>query len=206
MKALADYLSMDEFGNIAREIEARHALFLFDSCFAGTVFEATRSQAQSLPVADEVGKLVGEPVRMFITAGDEKQQVPDTSEFRRSVIRALEGEADIDRDGFVLSSEIGFYVHDQVRKTSRLRPMWGKMNRHGFDRGEVLFAGRPPAAASGGWLPERIRSELAAWREALSKPTIDRFRNFLNLYPDGLFATVAEAAQVDRPESSQGDS
>ncbi len=40
---LAAALDMEEFPHYARRIEAKHALFLFDSCFSGSLFYLSRS-------------------------------------------------------------------------------------------------------------------------------------------------------------------
>ena len=48
-----------------RQMEAKHALFLFDSCFSGTVFK-TRDLTETPP---HISASTAKPVRQFITAG-----------------------------------------------------------------------------------------------------------------------------------------
>ncbi len=58
-------LEMNQILTWARRIEAKHALFLFDSCFSGTVFKA-----KALPkVPRQISKAAKLPVRQFITCG-----------------------------------------------------------------------------------------------------------------------------------------
>jgi hypothetical protein len=55
-------LSMDQIITWAREIRAKHVLYIFDSCFSGTVFEVRGPD--DLP--PHINRLTAEPVRMFI--------------------------------------------------------------------------------------------------------------------------------------------
>src|SRR5262245_42254814 len=102
-------ISMSEINVYAEQIEAVHALFVFDSCFAGTIFKS-RSGGVPEAITDKIAR----PVREFITAGTEKQAVPDYSYFRRAFVAALDGAADDNRDGFITGAELGEYMHREV--------------------------------------------------------------------------------------------
>ena len=80
-------VSMSQVLTWCREMDARHALFVFDSCFAGTIFE-TRSLENPPHITDYISK----PVRYFITAGSAREQVPAQSVFVPSFVRGLRGE------------------------------------------------------------------------------------------------------------------
>src|SRR5215475_13634063 len=81
-------VSMDEIAEVyAKQIESKHVLFVFDSCFSGSVF-ATRG-AGAIPPA--IARNIAEPVRQFITAGSEQEVVPDRSIFRDYFVNGLEG-------------------------------------------------------------------------------------------------------------------
>ena len=76
----------------------------------------------------------------MITAGSEGEQALESGGqglFTRYFLRALEGEADFDHDGFVTASEIGTYVRPQVTMASRRRqtPQFGTLE----GSGEVAF-------------------------------------------------------------------
>ncbi len=79
-------LSMAQIVTWAREMTAKHALFLFDSCFSGTVFR-TRALPDEPPHID---RLANEPVRQFITAGSANEEVPARSVFTPAFVDALE--------------------------------------------------------------------------------------------------------------------
>jgi len=70
-------LHMRDFGGLVRLAESRHVLSIFDSCFAGTIFN-TRAGLPS-PVITRATVL---PVRQFLTSGDVDQQVSDDGSFR----------------------------------------------------------------------------------------------------------------------------
>ena len=93
---LQTVIPMTQFETWAKQYTSRHILFMFDSCFAGSVF---RSQS-SIPPA--INRLISQPVRQFITSGDANEEVPDESVFRRELEHALRnGAADANKDGFV---------------------------------------------------------------------------------------------------------
>lgn len=129
-------VSMKEIMNIAERVQAKHALFLFDSCFSGTLFK-TRER-----VSPSIVQKTARPVREFITAGTAKQPVPDQSQFRRQFVVALNGDADTNRDGYVTASELGTFLEEKVTDyTNRAQtPQWGKINNPDLNEGDMVFA------------------------------------------------------------------
>ncbi|MEL6438731.1 MAG: GUN4 domain-containing protein [Cyanobacteria bacterium J06621_8] len=129
--------SMDRMMLWAREIEAKHALFVFDSCFSGTVFKTKANpRLDNAYIRDVTAK----PVRQFIAAGDADQEVPAKSIFTPLFIRGLEGEADYTKDGYVTGSELGLYLTQTLREyTSDQTPQYGKIRDVELDRGDIVF-------------------------------------------------------------------
>jgi uncharacterized caspase-like protein len=82
---LTKALPMMEFEIFARMIDAKHALFLFDACFSGSVFQITRS------IYEPLTEKVNEHVRQFISSGSANETVPDQSIFREQFVNAIEG-------------------------------------------------------------------------------------------------------------------
>jgi len=81
-------MDMELFEVFAKRIEAKHALFLFDSCFSGSIFALERAHPKNITYKTNL------PVRQFITAGGADESVPDESIFRQQFIAALNGEGD----------------------------------------------------------------------------------------------------------------
>lgn len=121
----------------AKTMLAKHALFLFDSCFSGTIFQ-TRSV---LNTGDMIANYLSKPVRQFITAGNAGQEVPAKSIFVPALLEALDGSGDLNADGFITGSEVGLYIADRVTSLSRTQsPQFGKIRDPRLDRGEFIFA------------------------------------------------------------------
>ena len=132
----ADYaISMRDIESASLRIQAKHVLMLFDSCFSGALFSLVRA------VPDDISEKSTLPVRQYITAGREDEQVPDKSMFKRCLMIGLEGDADLTGDGYVTGSELGMYLSDRVVNYTRTRqhPQYGKINNPSLDRGDFVF-------------------------------------------------------------------
>ena len=132
-------LSIRRFGEYVREARSKHVLAIFDSCFAGTIFDSARS----LPPA-AVTRATTFPARQFLTSGDADQQVSDDGTFRKLFLRALAGEdrADANGDGYLTASELGLYLSDRMTNFTRgaQTPRYGKLRDPDYDRGDFVFA------------------------------------------------------------------
>ncbi len=129
-------ISMDQIITWSKRIEAKHALFVFDSCFSGTIFK-TKSLPEHPPhISDKTSR----PVRQYITAGSSGEVVPARSVFTPSFIRALSGEGDMDNDGYVTGTELGLYLHKKVMSYSvGQHPQYGKIKDPDLDEGDFVF-------------------------------------------------------------------
>jgi prokaryotic YEATS domain/Caspase domain len=129
-------LPMSQILAWCRQIEAKHAMFLFDSCFSGTIFKS-----KALPeIPLHISEITSRPVRQFITAGDAGEEVPAKSVFAKSFIRGLQGEADLSRDGYITGSELGMYLRDKVLYyQSGQTPQYGKIRDPDLDEGDFVF-------------------------------------------------------------------
>ncbi len=138
-------ISMNSFKEYAKAIASKHALFVFDSCFSGYMFEVTQNSQRGLvrAVPPIIWEKVGSPVKEFITAGTAQQEVPDDSVFRKRFVQALEGEADYNHDGYVTGTELCDYLTTTVTNSSdrKQTPQCGKAD----GPGDIVFAVyRPP--------------------------------------------------------------
>ncbi len=163
-------LSMQRIEEYALTIDAKHVLFLFDSCFSGSLFALTRA------VPEHISYKTAQPVRQFITSGDENEQVPDKSIFREQLIAALRGEADTNGDGYVTGTELGEFLQNRVVNYSRegQHPQYGKIRHPQLDKGDFVFrvaatAASLPAAADPNAALEAERRQLATEKQRFAE-------------------------------------
>lgn len=128
-------ISMKDIEAYSLRIRSKHLLMLFDSCFSGSIFSMVRA------VPEDISQKSSQPVRQYITAGAEEEQVPDQSLFKRSLLVGLQGDADLTGDGYITGSELGMYLSSKVVKYSKGKqhPQYGKINNPELDRGDFVF-------------------------------------------------------------------
>lgn len=128
-------LDMQQLEVYAKRIQSKHALFLFDSCFSGSIFNMTRAIPEFISYKTE------KDVRQFITSGSADEKVPDISLFRDQLISALEGEGDADKDGYITGTELGEFLQKNVVNYSKgnQHPQYGKIRNPNLDKGDFVF-------------------------------------------------------------------
>ncbi len=121
----------------AEKIQARHALFMFDSCFSGTILNARDQLAPPESISDNIQY----PVRQFITAGRAGETVPDHSDFKQAFLDLIEGRArEPFPDGYITGEELGFYLKHQVPLYNPAQhPQYGKIPNPKLDKGDFVF-------------------------------------------------------------------
>ena len=136
-------LDMTQILAWSRAMTAKHALFLFDSCFSGAIF-----QTKALPnYPPHITRYTNRPVRQFISAGSAGEQVPAKSVFTPSFIKALRGDADLSRDGYVTGTELGLYLREKVLYyNAGQTPQYGKIRDPELDDGDFVFMVPRPVA------------------------------------------------------------
>jgi hypothetical protein len=99
-KARIKAISLTEIRSPMAEVLAKHILFVFDSCFAGTIF-TSRGGDDALQelTPDVVARLMEKPARDIITAGGANERIPAHSPIPKLLLAALNGEADRYRHG-----------------------------------------------------------------------------------------------------------
>jgi formylglycine-generating enzyme required for sulfatase activity len=129
-------VSMNLILTWARRIEAKHVLFLFDSCFSGAVFKAKNLSK----IPRQISQAATEPVRQFITAGSAEETVPAKSVFTPAFIDALRfGWGDLYKDGYITGQELGLYLRNKVPQHIEQTPQYGKIKDYDLSRGDFVF-------------------------------------------------------------------
>ena len=139
-------INMETLVGESKAIRARHVLFLFDSCFSGTILNA-RDRVRPESISDNIRH----PVRQFITAGRAHEPVPDRSVFKTAFLDLIEGRAtEPFRDGYITGAELGLYLKNQVPIYNEAQhPQYGKIRDPKLDKGDFVFV-----------LPQRNLDEL----------------------------------------------
>jgi len=190
--------TMSDVLHWARKIESRHVLFLFDSCFSGTVFKSRALPKQPPSITAYMTK----PVRQFITAGSANEEVPAKSVFTPMFIRALRGAGDLNNDGYITGSELGMYIRDKVSIYNvKQTPQYGKIRDAALDEGDFVFvlANHPnqvsiaPAQIAQVSAPAQMTmsGEHSMWQLVRNSKDIDELQLFIAQFPKSYFVALA---------------
>ena len=129
-------IDMVKFVSDSKKIHAKHVLFMFDSCFSGTILNL-RNRVTPPHITDRIRN----PVRQFITAGRADEPVPDRSEFKKAFLNLLEGRVDEPMpDGYLTGVELGDYLYRTVPEFSEgQHPQHGKIHDQQLNTGDFVF-------------------------------------------------------------------
>ena len=209
-------MDMQQIEVYAKRIRSKHALFLFDSCFSGSLFALSRA------IPENISYKTAKPVRQFITSGSAEEEVPDRSIFRRQFVAALNGEGDTDGDRYITAIELGEFLQKSVVNYSRnaQHPQYGKIRNPNLDKGDFVFALSKSlqkkdstiakiAPATSAFLPD---DEM--WKEMKNSKNAEDFEDFLTAFPESKLAHAARLKlrkikrlqKEDKLESSSEDS
>ena len=120
----------------ALKMKSKHVLFMFDSCFSGSVLNL-----RDRVVPKAIGDAVRYPVRQFITAGRADEPVPDRSVFKQLFIDILEGRVEEPiPDGYITGEELGLFLKSKVPEYNKFQhPQYGKIRDPNLDKGDFVF-------------------------------------------------------------------
>jgi len=153
-------ISMRSMEKYARDILSKHALFMFDACFSGQLFNLSRA------VPASISYKTTKPVRQFITSGSADEEVPDQSLFRKYFVEAITtNDADANNDGYLTVSELSEYLFENVTNYSynNQHPQYGKIRDPYLDKGDFVF----------------VLNESGAPATQVIAPTIEEERNLI---------------------------
>jgi len=137
---IAKAMPMSRIEEYAKQSKSKHALFLFDACFSGSLFSVNRA------IPEIISYKTAQPVRQFITSGSAEETVPDKSIFREQFVQALTTDyADANKDGYLTGTELGKFLQDNVVNYSRntQHPQYGKIRNTYLDKGDFVFVLNP---------------------------------------------------------------
>ena len=208
----ANALDMQMIEVYAKRIQAKHALFVFDSCFSGSLFALSRA------IPDAIGYKTSQPVRQFITSGSANETVPDKSLFRSQFARALQGEADSNQDGYVTGSELGEFLQTSVVNYSKAaqHPQYGKIRNPNLDKGDFVFELPAPSTSLRVTPTPEVNppkmafslgnlEDLAAMEEAFAQVTAYEQRNISTDLKIAAWQQFLQAFADDLPSATRDD-
>lgn len=136
-------IRISKFLDWAEALEVKHALFIFDACFSGTIMMSRSSAPSVQPSSGYVfSDNVQKPLRIFFASGTAEQEVPANSFYANLLTQALLGErneADSNRDGYLTGTELAVFLENEVPTYSKQTPIHGRILDETLDIGEIIF-------------------------------------------------------------------
>ena len=114
-------ISMTELQNWFADYQAKHVMFVADSCYSGLAL-STRAVGLDPESRDYLKQITSKPVRIALVAGgagEEANEWRGHGLFTKFFLEALGGSADADKDGLITSDEIAAFVKPNVTQTAR---------------------------------------------------------------------------------------
>jgi hypothetical protein len=193
-------LSLRRMGEYVRSTDARHVLAVFDSCFAGTIFNVGRAKPPPA-ITHATTRLV----RQFLTSGDAGQEVSDDGTFRKLFLRAINGETNVDanHDGYVVASELGLFMSSEITNYSNgsQTPRNGKLNDPDFNQGDFVFKVASvvpvrvaaPAVQTKPSVQNRVDKEALFWESIKDSQRVSDYEAYVLQFPNGAFVHLARS-------------
>ena len=141
-KAIENAVPFTEVDSWNRQTRARHVLMVFDSCFSGTLFQTMGSEEElRRKDLDGIRRMLGQPIRYYITSGRKEEVVTADSTFATLLLRGLRGEADFFRQGLVSADQLGIYLSREVPKHSQRpqTPQYSHIGNAKLSEGQFFF-------------------------------------------------------------------
>jgi peptidoglycan/xylan/chitin deacetylase (PgdA/CDA1 family)/tetratricopeptide (TPR) repeat protein len=136
----ADAISMTDISDVAEAIPAKHLFWVMDSCYSGLALVRGGGNVDSRNYIQETSRRLA---RQMLTAGGADQQVADSGPNGHSVftwvfLQSLQGEGDLNKDGYITASELAAHLGPVVSSISLQTPAFG--NLIGSEGGDFIFA------------------------------------------------------------------
>ncbi|HEX5550740.1 MAG TPA: caspase family protein [Nitrospira sp.] len=143
-------VTFEQLKEFSHRSASKHTLFLFDSAVRGWEISSTQAlslEGRSAPEEDTEKRAV-----QVLTAADKGEsavRVQERSLFVQALVKALSGEADLDKNGWLMASELGRYVNRQVvdQTKNSQHPVFTQLEGDGDT---IMIEGRKAAFRLGG--------------------------------------------------------
>ncbi len=143
-------VTFEQLKEFSHRSASKHTLFLFDTAVRGwevSAMQALSLEGRSAPEDDTEKRAV-----QVLTAADKGEATvrrQDRSLFVQALVRALSGEADTDKNGWLMASEVGRYVSQQLVDETKgaQHPVFAQLEGDGDT---IMIEGRKAAFRLGG--------------------------------------------------------
>lgn len=134
-------ISTSQVLKLSNTCEAKHLMFVFDSCFSAALFQSksealTAEALLSLTFTDELGRRT----RQFITSSDKVTTSPANSKLTATFIKGLRDKDPMTLGGLITGKSMGLYVAHEIgkeRETSAI-PQYGDVDSQ--KGGDFIFS------------------------------------------------------------------
>jgi uncharacterized caspase-like protein len=155
-------VTFEELKEFSHRSASKHTLFLFDAAVRGWEVSAVQPlslEGRMAPEDDTEKRAV-----QVLTAGDKGNAVTrkqNRSLFVQALVKGLSGEADLDKNGWLMASEVGQYASKQVQEQTNgeQRPLFAQLEGDGDT---ILVEGRKAAFRLGGEPQSPVERHQAA--------------------------------------------
>ena len=182
------WVANDDITANLRSISAKHILVVADSCYSGTLTRSIsiKPQAQSERTA-LIKRLVDEKVRIALTSGG-LEPVWDGgggghSVFAAAFLDALKANTDV-----LLGHELFTKIRGRVLLNAPQSPRYDNIRKSGHKEGDFLFVSKRTLKAS---VEEPTQADMLFWQSVKDSSNVDMVREYLNQFPNGMFAGLA---------------
>jgi tetratricopeptide (TPR) repeat protein len=143
-------VTFEQLKEFSHRSASKHTLFLFDTAVRG--WEVSAAQALSLEGRSAPEEDTEKRAVQVLTAADKGEAAArsqDRSVFVQAVLKALSGEADLDKNGWLMASELGQYVSRQVsnQTNNAQHPVFAQLEGDGDT---IMIEGKKAAFRLGG--------------------------------------------------------
>ena len=143
-------VTFEQLKEFSHRSASKHTLFLFDTAVRGWEISAAQAlslEGRSAPEDDTEKRAV-----QVLTAADKGEaagRVKERSLFVQALVKALSGEADLDKNGWLMASELGQYVRHHVSEQTQnaQHPIFAQLEGDGDT---IMIEGRKAAFRLGG--------------------------------------------------------
>lgn len=143
-------VTFEQLKEFSHRSASKHTLFLFDTAVRG--WEASAAHALSLEGRSAPEEDTEKRAVQVLTAADKGEaasRTQDHSVFVQALIKALSGDADLDKNGWLMASELAQYVSQHVSEQTKnaQHPVFAQLEGDGDT---IMIEGRKAAFRLGG--------------------------------------------------------